>query len=393
MTIAPVLPLPAAKVPSAESRSISVHPDARIPALDGLRGIASLMVLCYHFGPHIARTPSPFYSLHSLPPFIWAGVDLFFVLSGFLISGILLDSRQSLDYFKVFYTRRVFRIFPLYYLVLFLYIGAVVILGTRTAALGRLFENPISPWAYLFYIQNFAMTGASGFGPIWLAGTWSLAVEEQFYLTLPIMIRRISPRILARVAVGAFFMAPLVRAAIQKYRLVNPIGGYVLLPSCLDSLAIGVLIAMLIRFRYQWIAGRERVIRRAALACALAWIGYECLPNPQAIRLAFVVHSGDAIVFGAILLAILVSPKARFSRLLSTRPMRGLGNMAYSTYLFHPILLCIVFRLIKHSDPELNRAGDLPVIAAAVAATLILSWTSWRLFEKPLVAVGHRYRY
>jgi len=67
--------------------------------------------------------------------------------------------------------------------------------------------------------------------------------------------------------------------------------------------------------------------------------------------------------------------------------------MAYSTYLFHPILLCIVFRLIKHSDPELNRAGDLPVIAAAMAATLILSWTSWRLFEKPLVAVGHRYRY
>jgi peptidoglycan/LPS O-acetylase OafA/YrhL len=382
-------PLPA----PGESGAISVRPDRRIPSLDGLRAVASLMVLCYHFGPHIVRDQSRFDVLHRLPQLTWAGVDLFFVLSGFLISGILLDSRQSPRYFKVFYARRVFRIFPLYYLLLFAYICALAIYGNRTAELGRLFENPLSPWTYSLYFQNFAMTAAGSFGPIWLAGTWSLAVEEQFYLTLPVMIRKLTPKLLAWCVLGAFLGAPLLRAAIQKFRFVDPMGGYVLLPSRIDSLAAGVLITMLLRYRYRWIAGEERTIRFAVMAFLFIWIAYEYIPNPQAIRLAFIVHTGNAVAFAGILLVVLLSPLAPLSRFLSTPVMRELGNMAYSTYLFHPILLCIVFHVIKGHDPLLKNGGDLPVIGLALISTLILSWLSWRFFEKPLIRRGHQYQY
>jgi peptidoglycan/LPS O-acetylase OafA/YrhL len=170
-------------------------------------------------------------------------------------------------------------------------------------------------------------------------------------------------------------------------------GGYVLLPSRIDALAAGVLITMLLRYRYRWIAGEERWIRRAVMAFIVIWIAYEYIPNPHAIRLAFIVHTGNAIAFAGILLVVLLSPRAPLSRFLSTPAMRELGNMAYSTYLFHPILLCIAFRVIKGYDPLIKDAGDLPVVGIALLSTLILSWLSWRFFEKPLIGRGHQYQY
>jgi len=381
--------------PASQSAAgaIAVHADQRIPSLDGLRAVASLMVVAYHFGPHIVRTQSPFQFLHSLPQLMFAGVDLFFVLSGFLIAGILLDARESQNYFKVFYVRRAFRIFPLYYLVLLAYVVTVAVLGARTAQLGRLFENPISPWAYAFYLQNFAMTAASGFGPVWLAGSWSLAVEEQFYATLPLVIRKLNTRVLTRVVVATFLGAPILRAVIQKFQFIHPLGGHLLLPTCVDSLAAGVLVAMLVRQHYSWLSRKQRQIKWAALACLAAWIAYQYIPNPQSIRLAFILDTGNSIVFAGVLLVILMNPGMWLSRALAIRPMRELGGMAYSTYLFHPILLCFAFRVMTSHDPQLNSFSDFPALTAALLATLALSFVSWRFFEKPILAIGHRFTY
>jgi peptidoglycan/LPS O-acetylase OafA/YrhL len=273
------------------------------------------------------------------------------------------------------------------------YIGAITLLGSRTAELGRLFENPLLPWSYFLYVQNFAMTATAAFGAIWLAGTWSLAVEEQFYATLPIMIRKFSPRVLGWTVATTSVGAIVLRAAIQKYRFVDPMASQVLLPTRVDSLAIGVLIAILVRRPYRWSPGRVRWIRLALLTYLLAWIAYEFIPNSQAIRLAFIVHTGNAVAFGGLLLVVLLSPHSLFSRFLASRPMRELGNMAYSTYLFHPILLCVTFRAINGHDPQLKDMGDITVIVAALITTLILSFLSWRFLEKPLVAIGHRYKY
>src|SRR5690242_11422780 len=138
----------------AVARESAAPAQKRIPALDGVRALASLMVVAYHFGPHIIRTAdSRFAFLLRFPRHGVEGVDLFFVLSGFLISGILVKERNSPRYYRTFYWRRIFRIFPLYYLTLAGYTLAVLWLGAKAAGYGRLFENPLPLWTYWLYGQ------------------------------------------------------------------------------------------------------------------------------------------------------------------------------------------------------------------------------------------------
>ena len=157
----------------------------RCAQLDGVRGVALAMVLVWHCfccqvdaeSPVIVGSVSRAFSLG------WSGVDLFFVLSGFLIAGILLDHQKTSNYFRVFYLRRTCRIFPLYFLLL----GAFVCLYRTPLAASDsfrwLFENPHPIRSYATFTQNIFMATRGSFGPHWLGITWSLAVEEQ--LTLP----------------------------------------------------------------------------------------------------------------------------------------------------------------------------------------------------------------
>lgn len=369
-----------------------VTTDRRIPELDGLRGLASLMVLFYHFGPHIVRDPnSPFMFLHRIPSLWFEGVDLFFVLSGFLISGILVSARESPRYFKAFYTRRFFRIFPLYYGVLLGY-GLVIALA-HVDTRERLFENPLPFWTYVVYLQNFAMAATNSFGAIWMAGSWSLAVEDQFYLALPLVIRRFKDRNLFRFAVLCVAGAPVLRALIQRFRLMPGLASYVLLPTRVDSLAVGIIVMLIMRHRYQWLMLHRKEIARCTITMFLLWSVYPYVPNPQAIRLAFINSTFNALVFGSILLCLLLFPLSVPGKLFSWRPLRNLGNMAYSTYLFHPILLCLVFRVWQHEDPALTSRADLAPLALAGAITLGFSWLSWSQFESRLLRIGHRFRY
>ena len=331
----------------------------RIPALDGLRGIASLMVVCYHFGPHITpAVGTAFEFLRAVPPFWFEGVDLFFVLSGFLISGILVGERGSPRYFRTFYFRRAFRIFPLYYLVFLSFFVAVVFLGPGAAAYGRLFENPLPLWSYALYVQNFAMAALSTFGPIWMAGSWSLAVEEQFYFTLPAIVRLISEKALLRLTSVSIVAAPLLRASIQKFKFLPGMANYVLLPTCIDSLAVGVLVMLLLRRNRRWLQAHLNAVRWSVLGAGAFWTIYPCLPNPQAIRMAFIERTVNSVVFGGVLLLIMLSPKGAVANCLCWPVLRKLGNMAYSTYLLHPILLCVAFQVMRHKDPILSSAGD-----------------------------------
>jgi peptidoglycan/LPS O-acetylase OafA/YrhL len=369
-----------------------MKPDSRIPALDGLRGIASLMVLLFHFGPHLVRDDnSRFLFLNSVPLLWFQGVDLFFVLSGFLISGILADARESPRYFRTFYARRVFRIFPLYYLVLLGYGLAIALSRANTST--RLFENPLPFWTYVLYLQNFAMAMGNTFGAIWMAGSWSLAVEEQFYLTLPAIVRRVNDRALLRYAMFALVSAPVLRALIQKFRLMPGLANELLLPTRVDSLAVGVIVMLLLRHRQQLAMANRKWIAWGTAALFLFWSIYQYLPNPQAVRLDFIRFTMNGLVFGAILLSLLLFPKSVPGRLLSTRLMRNIGNMAYSTYLLHPILLCVVFRALRSKDPSLTVLPDLLPVAVAGVLTLVLSWLSWSQFESRLLRVGHRFRY
>jgi peptidoglycan/LPS O-acetylase OafA/YrhL len=375
--------------------SPSAHADTRIPALDGLRAIASLTVVFYHFFPHIARDwTSRFWALQSLPRHGDEGVNLFFVLSGFLISGILVSARDSPHYFSTFYVRRAWRILPLYYLVLAGYVIALLIAGPGSTALGRLLEPQLPLWTYVIYLQNLAMALASGYGATWMAGSWSLAVEEQFYLTLPSVVRVVSARTLGWVALAAVVVPIPIRAAVQHFKLVSELSNKVLLPMTVDSLAVGVLVMLAVRYRARWIAGRRAAVGWIAAAAVAAWLAYPLVLDPQQlVRFYFLDATATDLTCGAVLLYVLMAPDGWLGRWLSLGWMRALGNMAYSTYLFHPILLCFSFQLLRHGDPILRETSDLVPIAVAAVATVVVSYGSWALFESKLVKIGHRWRY
>jgi peptidoglycan/LPS O-acetylase OafA/YrhL len=205
-----------------------------IKELDGLRAIAILLVIVWHY---LLGQTTP----DLLPPKVWmlfswswSGVDLFFVLSGFLIGRILIYYKNSPTYFKTFYMRRIWRIFPPYYLSLLLFFVFMAMGGAKTFPI--LFGDSIPYISYPLYIQNFFMA-TNGFGPNWLAVTWSLAVEEQFYLLFPFVIYFVNHKHLPKIFIVCILLAPLLRGIIGSY------GAYVLLPARMDALMVGALIA------------------------------------------------------------------------------------------------------------------------------------------------------
>jgi peptidoglycan/LPS O-acetylase OafA/YrhL len=237
------------------------------------------------------------------------------------------------------------------------------------------------------------MTAFNTFGPVWLAGTWSLAIEEQFYLLLPAVVRLVSPQTLWRTCWIACGAALLLRVVIAKFRLTSPMGAYVLLPARMDTLAAGVIVAYALRYRRDVIDRLRGWWPRLAVGLGFAWAVYPYFSNAYSIRLAVIDHTVNALLFALVLLSLVILPASRISRFLSIGWMREIGNLAYSTYLFHPILLGLTFRLLKGNDPLLGSRGDLAPLAVAAVATLAIALCSWHLFEKPLLKVGHRFSY
>lgn len=156
----------------------------RIAEVDGLRGVAILIVVFYHYVTAIGAPRHPLWGIVTISTHLfWSGVDLFFVLSGFLIAGILIDSAQSKNYFKTFYLRRFHRIFPLYFgwLALF-YAGIYFDVDSRLGV--QIFRTSVPLWLYPLFLQNNAPLWFKLESPLWMAMSWSLAVEEQFYVIL-----------------------------------------------------------------------------------------------------------------------------------------------------------------------------------------------------------------
>src|SRR5260370_16118577 len=168
-----------------ESSPSTLNLSGRIPELDGIRGIAIGMVLISHFFAIVSRPGSPL--AYSLVPLRldWSAVALFFVLSGFLIGGILLDARESSNYFRVFYTRRFFRIVPIYVVLL---VSASFVRYLADAGMirgyGEIFAGRLSWWYFPAFLQNIGMSIQQVWGTLPLAPAWSLAVEEPFYPSL-----------------------------------------------------------------------------------------------------------------------------------------------------------------------------------------------------------------
>jgi peptidoglycan/LPS O-acetylase OafA/YrhL len=353
----------------------------RIPELDGLRGVAIALVIVWHyFAAPLEATPgSALAYLQAAGRLTWSGVDLFFVLSGFLIGGILLDSRESAEYFRCFYTRRFFRIVPIYAVVLcaaFAYIAR--------SAIQEAPGLQVQPWyTYPLFIQNFWMAAANSLG--FLGITWSLAIEEQFYLTLPSIIR-FAKRGLPYIVATGIALAPFLRVLIFSTSRGNWVAPYVVTPCRADALLLGVAAAMLIRNEscHGWLTDNQYALQGMMIILAAGAAAFTLHPRwIRGMQMNSVGYTGLALLYVMVLLLAVTQPKSWLGAVLRFKPLRGLGSIAYAVYLLHELF----FAALKYSFPQLPLAT---IASIGLGATFTLAALSWRYFEKPLIDFSHR---
>ena len=381
--------------PAANKPALS----GRIPELDGLRGLAIGMVLVHHyFLITVQVTPAtPLAYLLAVGRLFWSGVDLFFVLSGFLIGGILLDARNSSNYFRVFYTRRFFRIVPIYVICLVVAF-ALSRIGSLDAAHRIAWMNRDSlPWIpYLFFLHNFWMAYSTSLGAFGLGVTWSLAVEEQFYLTLPWLVRMLSPqRLMATIAVG-IPLAPVLRFILHGLWPAQIYSWIVLMPCRADALLFGVLGAVAVRNS----ACRTWLSRNRRFSSALLFIlllGMAVLTGRASdyrhLPMLTAGFTWMAVFYASLLLYALMYRESWIARCMRWSWLGWLGTIAYGVYLFHEFILGAFFSFFWSRPPQLTSFPEILVTLLALAVTLLLCRLSWIYFEKPLVQLGHRSHY
>ena len=371
------------------------HVGRHIPALDGIRGLAAALVMFWHFG-RVAPAGSGMGGavVAGVTQFGWAGVDLFFVLSGFLITGILVDTRDRPDFFRTFYKRRTLRIFPLYFAFIALYLYVIIpLLGGESTDL-----YPRQRWVWT-YLVNFdiALHG-------WFSGVgshannlWSLAIEEQFYLVLPMLVFLLPRRKLWWVASACVVGALVARVAIAYLGYPTRVA-YVLTFTRVDGLGLGVLLALLARngdvFR------RLVPIARVTLVTALAVVIVDCL---RADRFSMddwstllVAEPALTIGFAAMLLLTVADNGSAVCRtLFESRTLRFLGLYSYGLYIWHPLMGRLVSRAGVTQPAMTDLLGSafaafLLVVAVKVIAATLAAVTSYYVIERPFLLLKDR---
>jgi peptidoglycan/LPS O-acetylase OafA/YrhL len=358
----------------------------RIRQLDGVRGVAIVMVLAWHYlaCQEVSQGMLPAGVAASLS-LMWSGVDLFFVLSGFLIAGILLDNRGAANYFRVFYARRTCRILPLYFLVLLAYLALVAAGAQEGYSLRFLFDDPLPAWSFATFTQNIVMGLEGHYGQRFLGATWSLAVEEQFYLFVPLLVYALPRRVLPAVLVGLIGLAPLLRwASPGLHAFVNT-------PWRGDSLLAGALLAVLVRWAPFVPAVRRHVRVVVGLLTALLLGAGVISWRPAAMGVFN--HTWLAALYCVVILLAYVREPATLGRVLGSGLLVWLGRLSYGIYLFHQIALGLVFWWMRGGPPTLGSAGDGGLILLALGLTLGTAVLSFRYVESPFLRYGQQWRY
>jgi peptidoglycan/LPS O-acetylase OafA/YrhL len=355
------------------------------PALDGIRALAVMSVLVFHVAQHL---PIPVGSAalrgFRIASMGWSGVDLFFVLSGYLITSILLASRNGSfgQYCRTFYARRALRIFPLYFVV----VPAVLLLL-------QVFGTPRPAWydwlTQLTYTQNtIGLYYPSQVGG-YLGHTWSLAIEEWFYLVWPFFVFFLSPRALRRAALlGILAILVLRLAAVQSGAHLPTYASSVMR---FDTLLVGALIA---------ISPLSQLGRRIWIVAGSLAFGISVLARLASQNLTWVAlfNSGvgyTLVAFGAAALVVAcIDQHSGISRIFSWTPLSRIGRISYGIYLFHLPILAIFAKytmpLTAHFDYS---ARFLTLLLPVALLTLGVAWLSFNHFEKRMLVLKSRFEY
>ncbi|OGW41540.1 MAG: hypothetical protein A2Y97_04870 [Nitrospirae bacterium RBG_13_39_12] len=330
----------------------------------------------------------------------WSGVDLFFVLSGFLIGGILLDNRSAKNYYYTFYFRRICRIMPLYFVLIIPFI--LVYLSNawqNMPVLGWIFNSPLPLWSYATFTQNFFVINDGSFGANGLGVTWSLAIEEQFYLILPFLIRFVSKARLPYVFISLIIAAPLFRTILLFIYPTGAFAGFVLLPGRMDALFFGVLGAWILRQDNI----RSLLTRNLRFIFAAMFLSGLIIPfitylyskpgAPAAMVLMTIGFTCMSAFFLCLILVSILGNNRTISRVLSIKPLRGLGIVSYFVYLFHLVFLGLGHAFILNQKPQNTDLTKSMVTLFSLVLLLSFAVLSWFIFERPFIKYSHRVDY
>ena len=367
--------------------TLSVHSSARVAELDGVRGLAIGSVLLWHLMvmPHVLSPDGPkpagMMWLVRLLSLSWAGVDLFFCLSGFLIAGILLDSKGIPSYLPRFYLRRFFRIYPLYWAVLILCF-TIPFLAVR---LDLVASTPI----YGVLLQNLWMASRRTFGGEPLGVTWSLAVEEQFYLVFPALVLLLQRSALTILLILACVVAPLARFAVSAPPATNWMAAYVLTVCRADALAMGALLAIVARsgFRITSVLPAARGLFILSLAGVVLLIANGDTIGSPTMNVAG--YSVLALAGASLIMLVLTNPTGLSARIARSHVLRRAGTVSYCVYLVHVPVVMLCRHYLGVSAVPATWAGALYALLLPAALTFGIAALSWKYFESPLIKMGH----
>ncbi len=367
-----------------------VRISGHLPGLDGVRGLAILLVMAVHF----VGNSTPHNWGERLAVRLGAsgvlGVDLFFVLSGFLITGLLLDSKGGPHYFRNFYARRTLRIFPLYYA----FLALLFIALPRVAALPPPLEEARRHQAWLWtYTANFFIAAKASWALTYVSHFWSLAIEEHFYLIWPLVVFSVRRETLERICLGAMGVALALRIALSVGG-VNDLSISVLTPCRVDTLCFGALLAAVARRE----GGAGLLVQRSglaalALAATILAISGWCVATRIGVPVFHPVRGTlFAMFFGALtLMSVQDRKQSLVARVFQSSWLRTFGKYSYGLYVYHGVLSQHMLHLRAEDRlGELLGSHSRGVVAQAalgVGISLVVAATSYELFEKPFLGL------
>ncbi|HEX4769184.1 MAG TPA: acyltransferase [Bryobacteraceae bacterium] len=339
-----------------------VDPSAKyIPELDGVRALTIGAVFLHHISTHWRSCLGPF---AQAAVFGWVGVDVFFLLSGFLITAILLRAKPGLQALKDFYVKRALRIWPLYYVLLGLMCLEILV-----------YRKSYPVGLSVIFLQNFL--------PSWPAlgtfnQTWSLCVEEHFYLLWPLAVFFLPRRILPGVLVAVLCLSPVLRWYAIDHGIAPKLL-YTASPFRFDSIALGSLIAFFTTKGTLSLNMMRRVGPAAAIlgASLVTWI---FLHQDEWGQLSVFVYSWLALASGGILLIALAFRNGAVGAFLRWSPLRYIGKISYGLYMLHPFVFGYIALKMKGS------AG----LAVALLISFVAAMSSWHFMETPILRLKNR---
>jgi peptidoglycan/LPS O-acetylase OafA/YrhL len=379
----------------------------QIPVLDGLRGLAIIAVIVCHVN-HSYGGPFMPGRVNGLLAMVfgwgWVGVDLFFALSGFLITGILFDAKGCDGFFRNFYARRTLRIMPLYFGFLFF----IVVMNQLHCIFYPWISLDDLVWL-VSYTYNFGVvfTGRNIGG---LLHYWSLAVEEHFYLLWPLAVWALRRRTLMRLCLTVAAVSSLLRVIVVLSGAWPGSAAVVVITPCrLDGLLAGSFVALAWRDPSDW-AGLQRYVGRLVLGsgCLLfgialgqrhflpyvkPWqVGHDAAVNGNLV--ATVGIAALAVFFaGLVALAVDATDGSRLRRLLENTGLRAIGKYSYAIYIFHSLILLWTVQLFSPLSHAPRYIAKPVAVVWVLAASFVAAWLSYHLYEKHFLRLKRFFEY